>query len=56
MSDHVYAEPPAPLRADEFVQVTVHVHLEDLASFYAAVARWWEEVADEGSKGRVRVS
>jgi hypothetical protein len=46
---------PAPLTVDEFVGVTVQVHVEDLASFYKAVGEWWDSVKNEGSKGRARV-
>lgn len=55
LSESVYEEPAELLRADEFVPVTVYVHVDDLASFYGAVAEWWKSVDGEGAKGRLRV-
>jgi hypothetical protein len=40
--------------ADEFVTVAVPVHIDDLASFHAAVASW--AATASGGKGRTRVS
>ena len=54
--DHIPGDDPAPLKADEYVTIPVQVHVEDIASFYAAVSRWWDSVKDTGSKGRMRVS
>jgi hypothetical protein len=45
--------PGAPLTGDRFVQVTVPVHVEDLPSFYEALATWSRTA--EGGKGRVRM-
>lgn len=53
-NDHVLGDQPAPALAEEFVSVTVPVHIDDLASFHAAVAEWSRSAS--GGKGRVRVS
>lgn len=55
MSEDIYGEVDR-LTADEFVPVTVHVHVDDLASFHAAVAQWWQDVDGKGAKGRLRVA
>jgi hypothetical protein len=49
----LYAEEP-PVTAEEYVAVTIQVHVGDLPSLYTAIGRW-AETADNG-KGRMRVS
>ncbi|MFA9445334.1 hypothetical protein [Egicoccus sp. AB-alg6-2] len=55
MSENVYGEMDQ-LTANEFVPVSVHVHVDDLASFYTAIAQWWQDVDGKGAKGRLRVA
>jgi hypothetical protein len=54
MSDHIAGDPPPTSTADQFVPITLQVHIDDLASFYAALATW-AETAD-GARGRTRVA
>lgn len=57
MSDNIYGDDAVEmLTADEFVPVTVQVHVDDLASFHQALADWWRSVDGEGAKGRIRVA
>jgi hypothetical protein len=52
--DHVPGDLERTPNADEFIDVTVPVHVTDLASFHAAVAEWARTAS--GGKGRIRHS
>jgi hypothetical protein len=52
--DHVVGDDERNPGADEFVDVTVPVHVSDLASFHAAIAEWARTAS--GGKGRIRIS
>lgn len=48
--------PPPPLTAVEYVPITLQVHVDDLTSFYEAVAAWSKRVDPDGGRGRMRVA